>query len=234
MIDFGLRRAAEAVEEDEEENGDQGVDECGSEEMQIEPGFGLREQNAARHDHHCLMNHEEGRGEREPRSRVFGVQTRADGRSKITDDGFRHPEQAQRNGGAAETVLQQADGGSQQKPRRRIAAAKTKINSHEQGQIEKSGPGEMEWKPGLNHQRQQSGDEDRAGAELVHLDVRFADAEIKSAVHGLDTGAGFDVAGAAGLAAAESVSFSGWSVRSTSTSSSFSRFAAGLMRICLN
>lgn len=38
---------AEAVEEHEEEDGYDGVDEGGDKEMHVEPGAGLREENAA-------------------------------------------------------------------------------------------------------------------------------------------------------------------------------------------
>ena len=46
---ISLRRPAEAVEEEEKKHSDKGVEECGAEEVQVEPGFGLREQNASGH-----------------------------------------------------------------------------------------------------------------------------------------------------------------------------------------
>ena len=45
----------------------------------------------------------------------------------------------------------------------------------------------MDWRGGLNRQRQQRGDDDRARAKLVNFNVRFA-ANIKSAVHLLTAG----------------------------------------------
>src|SRR5205823_11288072 len=91
----------------------------------------------------------------------------------------------------------------------------------------------MQRKPGPHHPHSQHADDNRPAAELVHLDVGLAHAEVKGAVHGLAAGVEFDAAGTAGFTATASGSFRGWSVRRTSTSSSFSRFAAGLMRICL-
>ena len=52
------RRPAEAVEEDEQEHRDKGVDERAREEAQTEPGFGLRKKDAARQSHDRLMNDE--------------------------------------------------------------------------------------------------------------------------------------------------------------------------------
>src|SRR6516225_9032393 len=107
------------------------------------------------------MNDEKSCGERKSRERMLRVQTGANGRSEITDNGFRDSKQSQRNGGAAEAVLQQADGCSQQKTRGRVASAQAKINRYKQGQIEESHPREMQRKPGLHHQREQRGNKDR-------------------------------------------------------------------------
>src|SRR5256884_299862 len=177
------------------------------------------------------MNNEKPCGEGKSRRGMFGVQSRAEGGSQVADDGLCDSEQAKRNGGAAETVLHEADRRAQQESRRRVSAAEAEINHHKQWQIEQSGPRKMQREPGLNHQREQRGNGNRAGAELVHLDVGLAHAEVKGAVHGLATwgGAGFDATGAGGLASGASFPFSGCRVSRTSTSSSFSRFAAGLL-----
>src|SRR5256884_535088 len=181
------------------------------------------------------MNNEKPCGEDKARRGLCGVRPRPEGGSRVADDGLCDSEQAKRNGGAAETVLHEADRRAQQESRRRVSAAEAEINHHKQWQIEQSGPRKMQREPGLNHQREQRGNGNRAGAELVHLDVGLAHAEVKGAVHGLATwgGAGFDATGAGGLASGASFPFSGCRVSRTSTSSSFSRFAAGLMRICL-
>src|SRR5712692_6751013 len=115
----------------------------------------------------------------------------------------------------------------------------------------------MNGSPRLNYQRHQRGDDNGAHAKLVNFDVRFA-ADIKRGeshieVHKFRVGAklvNFDVRFAADIkrvvhrfaavggyaAAAGFCSFfisSGRSERRTRTSSRRSRFAAGLMRICL-
>src|SRR5207249_5612978 len=152
-----------------------------------------------------LMNNEKPCGEGKSRRGMFGVQSRAEGGSQVADDGLCDSEQAKRNGGAAETVLHEADRRAQQESRRRVSAAEAEINHHKQWQIEQSGPRKMQREPGLNHQREQRGNGNRAGAELVHLDVGLAHAEVKGAVHGLATwgGAGFDATGAGGLASGD-------------------------------
>src|SRR5215831_9154199 len=166
---------------------------------------------------------------------MFGVQTCPEGGSQVTDDGLCYSEQAQRYSGAAETVLHEPNRRAQQKSRGRVAPAEAEINHHKQWQIEEGGPRKMQGEPGLNHQREQRSNGDRAGAELVHLDVGLAHAQVKGAVHGLTTcgGPGLAAKGSAGFAVGTSSPFRGFRVRRTSTSSSFSRFAAGLMRICL-
>src|SRR5260370_12528964 len=92
----------------------------------------------------------------------------------------------------------------------------------------------MHWGRRLNYQSQQRGDDDRTGAKLVNFNVRFA-ANIKSVVHLFTTGGVLAVAEGCGAAAGGSSFVSrGWRVRRTSTSSSRSRLAAGLMPIALN
>src|SRR5712671_4597571 len=80
---------AEAVEQKEEEHGDERVDEGGDKEMHVEPRLRLRQQNSPRKNDQALMRHEESGGEREPRRGMLGIQSRADGGREIPDDGFR-------------------------------------------------------------------------------------------------------------------------------------------------
>src|SRR5439155_306456 len=112
-----------------------------------------------------LMSNEKPCGEGKSRRGMFGVQSRAEGGSQVADDGLCDSEQAKRNGGAAETVLHEADRRAQQESRRRVSAAEAEINHHKQWQIEQSGPRKMQREPGLNHQREQRGNGNRAGAE---------------------------------------------------------------------
>ena len=67
----------------------------------------------------------------------------------------------------------------------------------------------MQREPRLDYQGQQGGNQDRARAEFVHLDVRFAHAQIKCTVHGLATGAGFEAAALSGFTATVSGSLRG-------------------------
>src|SRR6266403_2494060 len=227
---------AEAVEQKEEEHGDERVDEGGDEEMHVKPRLRLRQQNAPCKNHQALMRHEESGGEREPRRGMLRIQPRADGGSKISDDGFRDSVEPQRNRGAAEAVLQETDDHAQQKSGGRIAPAETEINRHEQWQIQDRRLRKMNRKRRLDHQSQERGDDDGAGAKLVNFDVRFA-ADIKRVVHRFAAGGGFAAPGACGCASPVFSSFfisRGRSDRRTSTSSRRSRFAAGLTRICLN
>src|SRR6266853_5966659 len=94
---------AEAVEQKEEEHGDERVDEGGDEEVHVKPRLRLRQQNAPRKNHQALMRHEESGGEREARRGMFRVQPRADGGSKITNNRLRDAVEPQRNRRAAET-----------------------------------------------------------------------------------------------------------------------------------
>src|SRR5437899_3038867 len=85
--------------------------------------------------------------------------------------------------------------------------------------------------------REQRGDDNRTATKLVHLNVRFAQAQIKSVVHRLAAGEAWGAPGAEDCASVFAPSFlisKGCSDRRTITSSSRSRFAAGLIRICLN
>ena len=77
-VQVGSRLAAETVEKDEKEDGDNGIEEGGAEKMEGEPGFRLREQNAAREGDDGLMEDEEARGDCETRGGMFSVETRAD------------------------------------------------------------------------------------------------------------------------------------------------------------
>src|SRR5713226_10023934 len=79
---------AEAVEQKEEEHGDERVDEGGDNEVHVEPRLRLRQQNSPRKNDQALMRHEESGGEREPRRGMRRVQPRPDGGSEIPDDGF--------------------------------------------------------------------------------------------------------------------------------------------------
>src|SRR6266571_7155764 len=128
------------------------------------------------------MSDEESSGERKPRGGMLRIEPRANRGSEIPDDGFRDAVESQRHRGAAEAVLQKTDDHAQKKSRRRIAPAQAKINRHEQREIKDGGPCKMNWERGLDHQRQQRGDNDRARAKLVNFDVRFA-ADIKGVVH---------------------------------------------------
>ena len=67
----------------------------------------------------------------------------------------------------------------------------------------------MQREPRLDYQGQQGGNQDRARAEFVHLNVRFAHAQIKCAVHGLATGGEFEAASPAGFTATVSGSLRG-------------------------
>src|SRR5260370_25122255 len=181
------------------------------------------------------MHYEERSGEREPRGGMLGSEACADGRREIPDDGFRDAVEPQRNRRAAETVLQKTDDHAQKKSGGRIAPAEAEINRHQQRQIKDGGLCKMNRERCLDDERQQSGDDDRARAKLVNFDVRFA-ADIKRVVHRLTAGGGLAAPGACGCASPVFSSFfisRGRSDKRTSTSSRRSRFAAGLMRICL-
>src|SRR3989441_7499862 len=117
------------------------------------------------------MGDKKTRRECKPRRGVLGIQPRTDRGSEITDNGFRDPIKPQRNGGPAETVLEQPDSHAQEKSRGWIAATETEIDGHEQGKVQKSSPCKTKRKPGLDHQREQCGNENRTGTKLVHLDV---------------------------------------------------------------
>src|SRR5712692_2783549 len=181
------------------------------------------------------MGNEERKGKREARSGVLRIEPRADRGSKISDDRFRDTVKSQLNSWAAEAVLQKTDDHAQKKSGGRIAPAEAEINRHKQRQIEDGSLCKMNRERGLEYQRQQRGDDDRAGAKLVNFDVRFA-ADVKRVVHRLAAG-GRVTPGPAGCAVAGFSSFfisRGRSDRRTSTSSRRSRLAAGLTRICLN
>src|SRR5260370_37903642 len=94
----------------------------------------------------------------------------------------------------------------------------------------------MNWERGLDHQRQQRGDNDRARAKLVNFDMRFA-ADIKRVVHRLATGGEVPAPAADGcpLAGCSLIFVSrGRRDNRNSTFSTRSRVGAGLMRICFN
>src|SRR5262245_57410975 len=94
----------------------------------------------------------------------------------------------------------------------------------------------MDRKRRLDDQRQQRGDDNRPGAKLVHLNVRFAYTEIERAIHRLAAGRALAAPGAEGsvLSGSPSSRISrGCSDKRTITSSKRSRLAAGLMRMCL-
>ena len=67
---------------------------------------------------------------------MFGVEARSDGRGEIADDGFGDAVETEGNGGAAETVLQQADDHAEKQSGGRIAAAQAKINGDQQRKVE--------------------------------------------------------------------------------------------------
>src|SRR5258708_18250631 len=182
------------------------------------------------------MRHKETSRECEPRGGMLRIETRADRGSEIPDDGFRDAVKAQWNRRTAEAVLQKTNEHAQQKSSGRIAPAEAEINRHQQRQIEDGGLCKMNRERGLDHQRQQCGDDDRPRAKLVNFDMRFA-ADIKRAVHRFAAAGGVAAPDAGGCASPVSSSFfisSGRSDRRTSTSSSRSRLAAGFIRICLN
>src|SRR6266851_3042580 len=197
---------AEAVQEEEKENRDDGVDERGDEEAHIEPGFGLRQQNAARETDQSLMRDEENSGKGEACRGMLSIQACPDRGSEIPDDGFGDAIEPQGNRGAAEAVLEQTDGHAQEKSGGRIAPAETEINRHEQRQIQDSHSGKMNRKRCLDHQRQQGGDDDSAGAKLVHLDVRSAASDFKGVNHGFAAVEELATPGVEGCAAAGSAS----------------------------
>ena len=74
-----LGASAESIEEEKEENSDDGVDERGDGQRHIEPGFRLREEQAARERDQALMHHKERSGEREPRGGMLRIEPCADG-----------------------------------------------------------------------------------------------------------------------------------------------------------
>src|SRR5258708_5171641 len=162
---------------------------------------------------------------------MLSIQACPDRGSEIPDDGFGDAIEPQGNRGAAEAVLEQTDDHAQEKSGGRIAPAEAEINRHEQRQIEDGEPCEMNRERGLDRQRHQRGDDDRARAKLVNFDVRFA-TDIKRAVHRF-AAAVPRAGGCASPALFSSFISRGRSDKSTSTSSRRSRLAAGLMRISL-
>src|SRR5262245_4465690 len=241
-------RLAEAVEEGVKEDAQGGVDQASDAEVPSEPGLWLCEKQSIGQDDYTLMEHEERGSEGEARGRMFGVQACADGRSKIADDGFGNAEQTER--GLAEAILQEADGGAEQKPGRRITAAEAEVDCYKQRQIENARFGNVNRQKRLQDYSDQHAEQDGPGAEFMNLDVRFADTEVVGFVHGrlyeglaafaAAVGCGGDPAGAFS-GAVELLSCGGGSffrttgsvVNRTMTSSSFSRLAEGFTRICL-
>lgn len=102
-------RLAQAVEEEEEKDRDDGVDKGGDGEVHVEPRLRLCEQNAAREGDDALVRDEEAGGEGESSRRMFGIEARADGGSEIADDSFSDAIEAERNSRSAETVLRKTD-----------------------------------------------------------------------------------------------------------------------------
>src|SRR5207302_5988046 len=116
------------------------------------------------------------------------------------------------------------------------APAEGEINRHEKRKIKLSGLRKLNRERSRDHQSQQRGDDEGAGAKLMNFDVRFA-ADIECVVHRLTAGGGADAVGADGWALGGRSSLfvsRGRSDGRTSTSSRRSRFADGLTRICLN
>src|SRR5260370_2258965 len=127
---------AEAVEEKEEEHGEETVDECPDEQVHVKPRLRLRQENAPRENDQALMRHEESGGEREPRRGMLGVQPRPDGGSEIPDDGFGDAVETEWNRGAAQAILRETYGHAKKKSCRRIAPAESEIDSHQQREIQ--------------------------------------------------------------------------------------------------
>ena len=100
-------RFAEAIEEVIEEDAKDGVDDAGDEETHGEPRLGLREEQFLYEHDDALMQDKKCGGQRESRERMLGIETRADGRGKITDHCFGDSEKTERS--FAQAVLQQTD-----------------------------------------------------------------------------------------------------------------------------
>src|SRR5271156_1933729 len=189
---------------------------------------------------------------------MLGVQARADGRCEIADYGFGDAVEADGHGGAAQAVLRDADGHTEQQSGGGISAAQPEINGDEQRQIEDRQAVKIDWHESLQEKDDDQRDQNRTRTKLVNLNVRFRSAEFVGFVHwlaaetlGLPVAArlaedllagGFAAsAGGAGdlVSAPEAASgescfrMSGWSVVSTITSSKRSRFAAGCTRMTL-
>ena len=113
---------------------------------------------------------------------MLGVEARADGRSKIADNSFGDAEKAERR--LAEAVLQQTDEGAEQQSCRRIAAAQSEIDCDQKRQIKHAELGNVNGDKGLQYQRKNHAENNRAAVKLVNFNMRFADTEIESVVHG--------------------------------------------------
>src|SRR5271154_2269804 len=163
---------------------------------------------------------------------MLGVQAGADGRGEVADDGFGDAVDAEGNRWAAEAVLNPANHGAEEQAGRGIAAAQAEINGEQQGKIEDGEFGYVDGNDGLQHEGDESGDDNRAGIKLVDFDVSFAAAEFVGVVHGCTGAAGVALlaAGAEVLAAGVAVASLGnssgcWDKR-IKTSSRRSSFAA--------
>src|SRR6266403_2321953 len=163
---------------------------------------------------------------------------------KIADHGLCDSEKAEWS--LTQTVLQQADESAEQQSAGGIAAAQPKINRDEQRQIQNVGLRDVHRQKRLQDQRKNHAEQNRPAVKFVDFYVRFADPQIESVVHGCfsadllfvkrETGCPDDEGAVAALpfGGAPGFNASGSVVSNTITSSSFSMFAEGRTRICLN
>src|SRR5579864_1238121 len=165
---------------------------------------------------------------------MFRIQPRADGRSKIADDGLGDAVETKRNSRATQTILRQTDGHAEKKPRRRVAPAQTKINRNQKRKIKNPHLREIDRHECLQKENNNQRKQNRARTKLVYFNVRFRAANVEGIVHRVPTGDGAVETLAGGSGLASFFNSNGCSVSRTITSSRRSRLAEGLTRICLN
>src|SRR5580692_7853893 len=187
------------------------------------------------------MYGEKSDGQCEACGGMFRIEARADRRSEVADNCFRDAVEAERNGRAAEAVLQNADRHTEKQSCGGVPPAQAKVDDDEHRKIQNRGFREIDGQKSLQHEGKGRGQDDRACPELVHLDVQFAAAYVVGVVHGFSGEDGL-VAAAEGAATGGDTepgatgscfNSSGFRVSSTKTSSRRSRLAAGFTRSCL-
>ena len=130
----------------------------------------MGEQHALRNGQHHLMEMEKHENQAEAADGMFGVDSRADGRSDISDERFRDAVHAD-GIVVAERVLHDSDGRAEKHPGDRIAAAHAEINRDQQRQINQFRPAAVLVKECLEDEREKTNERNGAAIILVYFDI---------------------------------------------------------------